>query len=77
MPVLDDVTREVAENKSVMQSAAMLLASLAQMIRDAAGANITPALAALATELDTNTNALAAAVAANTVAVTTQPIDQV
>jgi hypothetical protein len=64
----ENLTREVAENKTVMGSAAALLANLKARL-DAAIASGDPAeLQALADELDTNSNALAAAVAANTVA---------
>lgn len=62
---IDDLTREVAETKTIMSSAVTLIVGLAQAVRDAAGPSINPQLAALATELDTSANALAAAVAAN------------
>lgn len=55
---------EVAETKTVMQSASVLLADLAQRIRD----NTTDpvALASLADELDAEQSALTAAIVANT-----------
>ncbi len=55
---------EVTENNDVIQSVITLLTQIAQDIRDAAGnqAKITD----LATRLDTQSNALAEAVAANT-----------
>ncbi len=55
---------EVAENKSVMESAVLLLQGLKAAL-DAAGTD-PAALAALSAELDANTNALAAAVTTNT-----------
>lgn len=61
---LDKLTQEVAENKTVMQSAVTLLQGLKQRL-DEAGTD-QEKLAALSADLDTNTNALAAAVAANT-----------
>ena len=61
---LDALTREVAENKTVMESAAVLLASLSAQIR--ALATDPAALQKLADDLDANSNALAAAVEANT-----------
>jgi len=61
---LDDLTREVSESKTVTESAATLIAGLADQIR--AAASDPAALAALATSLDTQSAALAAAVAANT-----------
>lgn len=64
MPALDDLTREVAENKTVIDSAVALIQGLAQQIRDA-GTNAA-ALADLASKLDAQSNALGAAVAANT-----------
>jgi peptidoglycan hydrolase CwlO-like protein len=61
---LDALTREVAENKSVMESAATLLTNLSAQIR--ALATDPAKLQALADSLDANSAALAAAVAANT-----------
>lgn len=63
---LDRLTAEVAEAKSVSESAVALLGGLAQQIRDMK--EDPAALAALADELDASTNALGEAVAANTVA---------
>lgn len=61
---LDKLTQEVAENKTVMASAVTLLQGLKQRL-DEAGTDATK-LAELSAELDSNTNALAAAVTANT-----------
>ena len=61
---LDTLKNEVAESKTVMQSAVTLLGGLAQQIRDLKEDPV--ALEALATELDSSTNALAAAVSENT-----------
>jgi hypothetical protein len=58
------LTQEVAETKTVMQSAAVLLANLAQRIRDLS--TDPEALNALANELDAEQAALAAAIEANT-----------
>ncbi len=55
---------EVAENKSVMESAVLLLQGLKAALDDAG--TDPAALAALSAELDANTNALAAAVTTNT-----------
>ena len=66
---LDDLTREVEENNSVIDGAIVLLANLSQMIRDAQ--NDPAKLAALASSLDSKSNALAEAVAANTPAAPT------
>lgn len=64
MTDLTRITEEVAENTSVIQSAIALLNDLAQQIRD--NATDPAALEALADNLDANSNALGAAVAANT-----------
>jgi hypothetical protein len=61
---LDNLTTEVTETGTVVDSAIALIAGLAQQIRDLA--DDPAALAALATELDAKTNALAAAVSENT-----------
>lgn len=61
---LDRLTSEVEENTSVTGSAITLLNNLSQLIRDA-GTDPTK-LSALADQLDSNSAALAAAVAANT-----------
>jgi len=65
---LDKLTQEVAENKTVMESAVTLLQGLKQRL-DEAGTDAAK-LAQLSADLDTNTNALAAAVTANTPAET-------
>jgi chromosome segregation ATPase len=61
---LQTLQQEVAENNTVMQSAITLLQGLKQRLDDAA--TDPAALKQLSDELDANTNALAAAVAANT-----------
>lgn len=61
---LETLTAEVAETKTVMASAVTLLQGLKAKL-DAAGTDATK-LAALSAELDTNTNALAEAITANT-----------
>lgn len=61
---LNRLTAEVAEQKTVIDSAVTLLGSLAQQIRDNVGDE--DALNSLADSLDTQTNQLAAAVSANT-----------
>lgn len=61
---LDKLTQEVAENKTVMESAVTLLNGLKTRL-DEAGTDATK-LAQLSADLDANTNALAAAVTANT-----------
>lgn len=68
---LDKLTTEVAETKTVAASAVTLIEGLAQQIRDLKDDPI--ALEALAAELDSTTNALAAAVAANTPPVVEPP----
>lgn len=63
---LEDLQREVEEATAVSQSAVTLIGGLAQQIRDLKD---DPAkLEELANKLDASSNALAAAVAANTVA---------
>lgn len=61
---LDRLSSEVAENTSVTQSAITLLGNLSEQLR--ALANDPAAINALADTLDANSNALAAAVTANT-----------
>jgi len=61
---LDRLTKEVAETKTVIDSAITLLGQLAQLIRDNAG-NPT-ALNALADDLDAKQNELAKAITDNT-----------
>lgn len=61
---LETLTTEVAETKTVMASAVTLLQGLKAKLDEAIGNPA--ALAALSAELDTNTNALAAAITANT-----------
>ncbi len=63
---LDTLKSEVAENTSVVGSAVVLLNNLSQMLKDAIASGDPAELAALAATLDSNSNALAAAVAANT-----------
>lgn len=64
MQELDDLTREVAETGTVIDSAIALLGQLAALIR--ANATDPTALRALATDLDAKQAALAAAITANT-----------
>lgn len=71
---LDKLTTEVAEANAVMTSAAALITGLAAQIRDLK--NDPVALEALAAELDSGSNALAAAVAENTVAENEEPSDE-
>ncbi len=61
---LAKLTAEVAENKTVMESAATLLSGLSARLVEVAGDQ--EATLALANELDTNSNALAEAITANT-----------
>lgn len=61
---LADIQREVAENNDAIQSAVTLIGQIAQALRDAAGDQ--DAVNALANQLDAQSNALAAAVTANT-----------
>lgn len=68
---LDDLTAQVAENTNVEQSALILIQGLAQKLQDAINAGNPAALTALQTQLKTSSDALAAAVAANTPAAPT------
>jgi hypothetical protein len=61
---LETLQAEVSETKTVMGSAVTLLQGLKAKLDEAIGNPA--ALAALSAELDTNTNALAAAITANT-----------
>lgn len=61
---LSRLSAEIAENNSAIQSAVTLLNQIAQELRDAAGNQ--DAVNALADQLDTQSNNLAAAVVANT-----------
>jgi hypothetical protein len=61
---LDNLTREVQETRSVMASAATLIAGLADQIRE--GADDPAAMTVLADELDAAQATLAAAITANT-----------
>lgn len=70
MADLSALTAEVEENADVVASAVVLIGGLAQQIRDLA--TDPDALAALADELDSSTNALSAAVAAGTPAAPTE-----
>ncbi len=58
------LSSEIAENNSAIQSAVTLINQIAQELRDAAGNQ--DAVNALADQLDAQSNALAAAVVANT-----------
>lgn len=64
MSALDNLKREVQENREVLQSAVALIQGLSQRIRDNVGNEAE--LQALADELDTQSNTLAAAVVENT-----------
>lgn len=64
MADLTALTTEVSENADAVDSAVVLIGGLAQQIRDLA--TDPAALQALADELDSKTNELSAAVAANT-----------
>lgn len=64
MADLTAITREVQENQDAVQSAIVLLNQLSELIRQ--NATDPAALAALADQLNTNSEALAAAVVANT-----------
>lgn len=68
---LDNLTAKVEAQTTVIDSAATLLATLAQEIRDNAGDE--EALNALADRVDANTAELAEAVQANTPAAPTEP----
>jgi hypothetical protein len=61
---IEDLKREVAENKEVMGSAVTLLKNLSQKIQD--NINDQAALKQLATDLDTGSTELATAVTENT-----------
>jgi len=70
---MDDLEREVQESTAVQESAISLITGLAQQIRDLKDE---PAkLEELANKLDTSSAALAAAVAANTVAEDEPPVE--
>jgi hypothetical protein len=66
MGELDTLKTEVSETKTVMASAAALLSGLKAKLDEAIASGDPAALQALSDELNTETNALAAAVAANT-----------
>lgn len=64
MADLSRLTQEVTENNDAIQSAISLLGNLSQMIRDLEPT--AEAITALADQLDSQSNALAGAVVANT-----------
>lgn len=66
MAAIDDLTREVAENKSAMDSAATLLANIKQKLDDAIAAGDMSKVQELSDQLSTNTDTLVAAVTKNT-----------
>lgn len=69
MAPIDDLRREIAETKTVLGSVKVLLANLAQRLRDALGRpNSDAEIAALAAELDAEQASLAQAITDNTVA---------
>lgn len=63
---LDNLTNEVAENTSTVQSAITLLNGLKTKLDEAIASNDMSQVQALSDQLSGNTDALAAAVAANT-----------
>lgn len=67
---LDNLTKEVAEAKTVMASALTLIKGFKQKLDDAIAAGNPAKLTELSTELDASSNELAAAVAENTAAST-------
>lgn len=68
---LDDVKREVTESKTVMEGAATLLDQLSTLIRN--NAEDPAALRKIASDMDAQQQALAAALLRNTPAGTTEP----
>ena len=66
MAALDDLKREVAETKTISASAIALIEGLKAKLDEAIATGDPAALQALSDELDTQGNALAAAVTANT-----------
>lgn len=69
MSALDTLKTEVSETKTVMASAVTLLQGLKAKLDEAIASGNPAELQALSDELDTNTNALAAAITTNTPAV--------
>ena len=63
---LDRLTTEVAETRTVVESAIVLISGLRQRLDDAIASGDPAALTALSEDLDSQQAALAAAVAANT-----------
>lgn len=72
MAALDDLKREVAETKTVQESAITLLQGLKAALDEAIASGDPAALAALATDLDTMAAALSDAIVANTPAARTR-----
>ncbi len=66
MSALDDLRTEVAESKTVSESAVLLLQGLKEQLDDAIASGDPAALTQLSADLDAQTNRLAAAVTANT-----------
>lgn len=66
MSALTELQAEVSETKTVVQSAIVLIKGFKAALDEAIAAGDPAALTALSTELDTSTNALAAAVSENT-----------
>lgn len=66
MSALSDLQKEVTETGTVVDSAITLLRGLKEALDAAIASGDPAALAALSAELDTKTNALAAAISANT-----------
>jgi hypothetical protein len=71
MAVLDELTTEVGNNGTVIDSALVLINGIADRVAATAGPDITPAVAALVADLKAKDAVLAAAVAANTPPVVT------
>lgn len=66
MAGMDDLRVEVEKVKSAEDSAVVLIGAIAQQLKDALAANDPAAIQAVIDDLETHTQPLAAAVAANT-----------
>ena len=66
MSALDDLKAQVEATKTVEASAVVLIKGLSDQLAAAVAANDTAAITALSADLKTNTDALAAAIPANT-----------
>lgn len=76
MTNLENLASEVAETKAVAQSAIVLLQGLKSRLDDAIASGDPAQIQAFADSLNDSTNALAAAVTANTPADPTTPVEQ-